>query len=43
MKSYDNVVAQAQKDHRLPLQAQAVYDEFLKKMEAVIRESKPTK
>ena len=37
MKIYDNAVAQAQKDNRLPLQAQAVYDEILKKMRDVLR------
>ena len=39
MKIYDNVIAQAQKDNRLPFQAQAVYDEILAKMKSVIRES----
>ena len=43
LKIYDNVVAQAQKDNRLPMQAQAVYDEVLAKMRSVLRESILTK
>ena len=43
LKIYDNVVCQAQKDKRLPLQAQAVYDAILKKMRDTLRESKITK
>ena len=40
---YDNTIAQAQKDNRLPHQAQAIYDEILVKMKSVLRESKLTK
>ena len=43
IKIYDNMIAQAQKDSRLPFQAQAVYDEILAKMKSVLRESKLTK
>ena len=43
VKIYDSMVAQAQKDSRLPFQAQAVYDEILAKMKSVLRESKLTK
>ena len=32
IKIYDNMIAQAQKDSRLPFQVQAVYDEILAKM-----------
>ena len=43
MKIYDNAILQAQKDSRLPMQAQAVYDEILAKMKSVLRESTLTK
>ena len=43
IKIYDNAIAQAQKDNRLPHQAQAIYDEILAKMKSVLRESKLTK
>ena len=43
IKIYDNAIAQAQKDNRLPHQAQAIYDEILVKMKSVLRESKLTK
>ena len=42
IKIYDNMIAHAQKDSRLPFQAQAVYDEILAKMKSVLRESKLT-
>ncbi len=38
IKIYDNMIAQAQKDRRLPFQAQAVYDDTLAKMKSVPRE-----
>ncbi len=43
LKIYGNVVAQAQKDNRLPLQVQAVYDAILKKMRETLREIKIAK
>ena len=43
IKIYDNAIAQAQKDNRLPHQAQAIYDEILVKMKSVLRESRLTK
>ena len=44
IKIYDNAIAQAQKDNRLPQQAQAaINDEILVKMKSMLRESKLTK
>ena len=43
LKIYDNVMCQAQKDKRLPHQAQAVYDAILHKMRDTLRESVITK
>ena len=43
LKIYDNVLSQAQKDKRLPHQAQAVYDAILHKMRDTLRESVITK
>ena len=40
MKIYENEIALAVRANRLPLQAQAVYDEILAKMRSVLRESK---
>ena len=40
MKIYENEIALAVRANRLPLQAQAVYDEILAKMKSVLRESK---
>jgi hypothetical protein len=43
LKIYDNSIAQAQKDNRLPHQAQQIYDDILKKIRSVLRESIFTK
>jgi hypothetical protein len=43
LKIYDNSIAQAQKDNRLPMQAQQIYDDILAKIRSVLRESILTK
>jgi hypothetical protein len=43
LKIYDNSIAQAQKDNRLPMQAQQIYDDILNNIRSVLRESILTK